>query len=192
MINNHHPTIKFTEHSNKEIPFLDTLVSKEDNKLKTKVYHKKTDQKQYLHYKSCHPLNKKDAVPYGLLIRTCSKDKDFKTEALSIVSSLLKRGYPDKILLNSFNRAWNKSQSELLLPTQRTTENKIRLIRTFNQRHPPLKQIIKMHDSWVDKTKKDIQSTDIQMVYRKEKNLKQLLVKGKIHTLGQTPGFSTN
>ena len=50
------------EHSNKEIPFLDTLVFKEDNKLKTKVYHKKTDQKQYLHYKSCHPLNQKDAV----------------------------------------------------------------------------------------------------------------------------------
>ena len=30
------------------------------------------------------------------------------------------------------------------------------------------------------------------MVYSKGKNLKQLLVKGKIHTLSQTPGFSTN
>ena len=113
-------------------------------------------------------------------------------EALSIVSSLLKREYPDRILLNAFNRAWNKTQSELLLPTQRATENKIRLITTFNQRNPPLKQIIKMHESWLDKTKIDIQSTDIQTVYRKAKNLKQLLVKGKIHTLSQTPGFSTN
>ena len=139
MINNHHPTIKFTEHSNKEIPFLDTLVSKEDNKLKTKVYHKKTDQKQYLHYKSCHPLNKKDAVPYGLLIRarrTCSKDKDFKTEALSIVSSLLKRGYPDKILLNSFNRAWNKSQSELLLPTQRNNRKQDKIDHNLQPKTP--------------------------------------------------------
>ena len=122
LINNHHPTIKFTEeHSNKEISILDTLVFKEDNKLKTRLYHKKTDQKQYLHYKSCHPLNQKDAVPYGLLIRArriCSKDEDFKAEALSIVRSLLKRGYPDKILLNAFNRTWNKTQSELLLPTQ--------------------------------------------------------------------------
>ena len=41
LINNHHPTIKFTEeHSNKKILFLNTLVFKEDNKLKTKVYHK--------------------------------------------------------------------------------------------------------------------------------------------------------
>ena len=42
MINNQHPTIKFTEeYSRTEIPFLDTLVFKEDNKLLTKVYHKK-------------------------------------------------------------------------------------------------------------------------------------------------------
>ena len=26
-----------------------------------------------------------------------------------------------------------------------------------------------MHESWLDKTKKDIQSTDIQMVYRESK-----------------------
>ena len=64
MINNYHPTIKFTEeHSTTEISFLDTLDFKEGNKLLTKVCHKKTDQKQYLHYKSSHPLNQKDAVP---------------------------------------------------------------------------------------------------------------------------------
>ena len=66
----HPATIKFTEeHSFTEIPFLDTTVFKENNKLQTKVYHKKMDQKQYLHYKSSHPKNQKDAVPYGLLIR---------------------------------------------------------------------------------------------------------------------------
>ena len=85
MINIHHRTIKFTEeHSNQQIAFLDTLVYKEDGKLQTKVYHKKTDQKQYLHYKSSHPKNQKDAIPYGLLIRArriCSKDTDFKKEA---------------------------------------------------------------------------------------------------------------
>ena len=82
MINSHHSTIKFTEeHSPTQIPFLDTLVYKEHNRLLTKVYHKKTDQKQYLHYKSSHPKNQKDAVPYGLLIRArriCTKDDDFK------------------------------------------------------------------------------------------------------------------
>ena len=163
LINNHHPTIKFTEeHSNKERLFFGYTSFQGGQQIKDKSISQEDRPKQYLHYKSCHSLNQKDAVPYGLLIRArriCSKDEDFKTEALSIVSSLLKRGYPDRILLNAFNRVWNKTQSELLLPTQRTAENKIRLIKTFNQRNPPLKQIIKMHESWLDKTKKDIQST---------------------------------
>ena len=49
-----------------------------------------------------------------------------------------------------------------------------------------------MVDSWLDKTKKEIKSKDIQTVYRKAKNLKQLLVKGNLNTLKQTSGFSTN
>ena len=45
-----HETIKFTaENSTQEVPFLDTLVYKLKNKLATKVYHKKTDDKMYLH-----------------------------------------------------------------------------------------------------------------------------------------------
>ena len=114
--------------------------------------------------------------------RICSKDEDFKEEA-TIVSSLLKRGYPDEILLNAFNRAWNKTQEELLIPIQRISENKIRFITTFNQRNPPMKNIKKKFDSWLDKTEKEIKSQDIQTVYRKIKNLKQLPVKGKLHTL---------
>ena len=42
LLNNHHPTIKFSyEHSQQEIPFLDTLIYRtRDNQLFTKVYHK--------------------------------------------------------------------------------------------------------------------------------------------------------
>ena len=128
MINSHHSTIKITEeHSSTQIPFLDTLVYKEHNRLLTKVYHKKTDQKQYLHYKSSHPKNQKDAVPYGLLIRArriCTKDADFKTEAISIVKSLMKRGYPQDILREAFNKSWNKSQADLLIPNLKLKDKK--------------------------------------------------------------------
>ena len=47
-INQAHETIKFTaEYSTQEVPFLDTLVYKLNNKLATKVYHKKTDDKMF-------------------------------------------------------------------------------------------------------------------------------------------------
>ena len=76
-LNNFHQTIKFTmESSEFGLPFLDTFIYKEDQKLKTRVYHKPTDNKQYLLYTSCHPKQHKDAIPYGLLVRAkriCSK-----------------------------------------------------------------------------------------------------------------------
>ena len=55
-----------------------------------------------------------------------------------------------------------------------------------------MKNIIKKHDTWLGKTKKEMKAQDIQTVYRKSRNLKQLLVKGKLNLLTQTPGYSTN
>ena len=115
------------------------------------------DQKQYLHYKSSHPKNQKDAVPYGLLIRArriCTKDEDFKTEAISIVKSLMKIGYPQEILREAFNKSWNKIQSDLLIPSEKLKDNKIRVITTFNQRNPPMKNILKKYDSLVGQNQK--------------------------------------
>ena len=104
----------------------------------------------------------------------------------------MKRGCPETILLEAFNKAWNKTQSELLISTPRKEGNKIRLITTYNQRNPPMKNIIKRHDTWLDKTKKEMKVQDMQTVYRKSRSLKQLLVKGKLNILTQTPGYSTN
>ena len=44
----------------------------------TRIYHKPTDQKYYLHYYSAHPRNQKNSVPYGLLIR-CQKNMHRRT-----------------------------------------------------------------------------------------------------------------
>ena len=69
-LNSFHSTIKFTKEVNEYgLAFLDTFVYKEGNQLKTKVYHKPTDNKQYLLYTSCHPKQQKDAIPFSLLIR---------------------------------------------------------------------------------------------------------------------------
>ena len=54
-----------------------------------------------------------------------------------------------------------------------------------------MKKILQKYTDWLDKTKKDISRKDLQTVYKKAKNLKQLLVKGKITTSQPTLGFST-
>ena len=60
-LTNHHNKIKFTYNIDQnEIPFLDTMVYKsQNNGIYTKMYHKPTDQKYYLHYNSAHPKKNK-------------------------------------------------------------------------------------------------------------------------------------
>ena len=85
-LNHHHPTIKFTYTMNKnEIAFLNTIVYRSPNHwLYTRMYHRPMDQKQYLHYRSAHPINQKESVPYGIFIkcrRICTENSYFEEEA---------------------------------------------------------------------------------------------------------------
>ena len=61
LANNLHPTIKFSFTINKqEIPFLDTVIYRGmNNYIQTKLYHKPTDNKQYLYFNSAHPWKQK-------------------------------------------------------------------------------------------------------------------------------------
>ena len=77
-----HPAIKFDIHYSREkIIFLDiTIIITNENKLKTTVYNKPTDEKSYLHAKSYHTESTKNAKPYSQLLRLkqiCSDDFDY-------------------------------------------------------------------------------------------------------------------
>jgi hypothetical protein len=186
-LNNQHNTIKFTFEANKnEIPFLDTITYRTpDNKLGTKVYHKPTDNKQYLHYTSSHPLKQKNSIPYGLLIRSkriCSDPIDHEKEARDIRNKLLRRGYPRILLDEAQTRISNKSRDELLKPTMRQEKETIKCITTYNPSNPPLNEIVRKHADILEQTRKqNIKKEDIQVIYRRSQNLKDLLVRGKIN-----------
>ena len=64
-LNNYHPTIKFTQTTDKnEIAFLDTIEYRPPtNRIYTKIYYKPTDQKQYLCYYSAQPKKQKRTCP---------------------------------------------------------------------------------------------------------------------------------
>ena len=127
-LNSFHPTIKFTKEINEYgLAFLDTFVYKEGTSLKTRVYHKPTDNKQYLLYTSCHPKSQKDAIPFSLLIRArriCSKMEEFETEARSIVNTLRQRKYPEILLEKAVQRALNLDRENLLKPKEKERRQK--------------------------------------------------------------------
>ena len=103
-LNNVHPSIKFTiEYSQKQIIFLDMLISQNDNEssLVTSLFTKSTDSHQYLHATSCHRSIYKKSILYGQAIqmkRICSNEVDLQQKLFDIELWLTDRGYKSEII----------------------------------------------------------------------------------------------
>ena len=168
-----------------EVAFLDTLVYKLNGNLATKVYHKKTDEKMYLHYNSAHPKSQKDAIPYSLFIRCkriCTEKRHFFMEVQDITQKLAHRGYPHELIVKSFLKANQQNRDNLLLMNKEnlTMNKKIRLITTYNTHNPPMKDTLQRYKDYFTQNRKRIKFQDIQTVYRQAANLRDKLVKGHI------------
>ena len=147
-LNSHHQKIKFTYtiHQN-EIPFLDTIVYRSNaNRIYTRIYHKPTDQKHYLHYYSAHLRNQKNSVPYGLLLdvkeyvqRTIILNKKLK----KICNQLKYRKYPTTVLDEATEKVRKMDRLSLLRPATKKPSGNIRFITNYNPRNPNLQQILK-------------------------------------------------
>ena len=157
-LNNHHQKIKFTYSIDQnEIPFLGTIVYRsQTNRLYTRIYHKPTDQKYYLHYYLAHPRNKKKSVPYGLLIRCkriCTEECYFEQEAKKIYNQLRHRKYPTTLLDEAIEKERKIDRLSLLRPTQKKCSDKLRLITTTTPWIPTFKILSKIWRTTVDDKK---------------------------------------
>ena len=153
----------------------------------TKVYHKRTDDKMYLHYNSAHPKSQKDAIPYSLFIRCkriCTEKRHFFMEVQDITQKLACRGYPHELIVKSFLKANQQNRDDLLLINKEilTTDKKKRSITTYNTHNPPppMKDILQRYKDYSIQNRKGIKFQDIQTVYRRAANLRDKLVKGHI------------
>ena len=188
ILKHYHPTIKFTHsHDYHSIPFLDTLVCRDiNNKLYTKLYHKPTDNKHYLHFHSAHPRKQKESVPYGLLIRCrriCYKLEDFNREADIIINKLRQRKYPMNLLVEARNKVTRMQRSSLLRSSTKGESNKVRLITctNYNPMNPDFGKILKKHEDIFLLTRKyAITPDDIQVTYSRSPNLKDILVRANL------------
>lgn len=117
-LNNCHPSIKFEyTFSDQQVSFLDTVTYIEDDKIKTKIYIKPTDRKQYLHYDSDHPYHTKHSIPYSQAIRyrrIICDDNEYHKQLSSLKTFFINRHYPPKMVDHQLDRATNLSRTELL------------------------------------------------------------------------------
>ena len=54
------------------MPYLNVLVYKTPNEFKSDMYHKPTDNRDYLHFDSCHPHHTKTNTPFTLAKTICT------------------------------------------------------------------------------------------------------------------------
>lgn len=109
LFNSLHPQLEFTSESSfTELPFLDVKVMLEGTKVETKIYHKKTDSFNYLHFGSNHPSHTKRNIPYCLARRVrgiVSKKEDRIESYLMLRKRLIAKCYPRKIIDDALKKA---------------------------------------------------------------------------------------
>ena len=189
--NSFHATIKFThEMSSDKIVFLDTEVFKGprfavDKTLDVQTHYKPTETFQYTHFSSSHPLSVKKGFVKGealRLLRTNSVKKTFELRKLEFLTRLLARGYPRELAENILAEVKFSSRNEALQNKTKTSRNVLPFITTFNPATPNLKKILMKHWHLITESNRlgQIYSEPPIVAYRKDKSLKDLLVRAEI------------
>ena len=125
------------EYSQKQINFLDVLISKNDNEssLVTSLFTKSIDSHQYLHATSCHRSIYKKSITYGQAIRICSNKVDLQRKLLDLESWLTDRGYKSEIIQPELQKVNSIDRKNLLKKRPKHQEDSTTLVLTF---HPAL------------------------------------------------------
>jgi len=190
-LNTCHNTIKFTaEISNQSVNFLDTKVVLDNTrKLYTTLYCKPTDSHNYLSFESAHPTHTKKGLPYSQLLRVrriCQKIEDYDTNSVMIGSHFIRRGYSPELIEQNIIEVRRLDRGSLLqqkAPASLDTENqKFFVISTFTPEQNILKNIVQPNWSLLGRTNttSGIHSSRIIFGYRRNVNLKDILVRAKL------------
>lgn len=179
-LNSHHPSIKVEPLiSEKEVNFLDTNIFKgpnflETGKLDSKVYFKPTDTHSLLHRNSFHPKHVFTGILKSQLLRfsrICTQKQDEHVARKELFSALRERGYSRHFLRKAVKAAQAQKPKEVDI------KQKIPLIITYSSYG---KKAIRTLKNNFEQVLEGTNSFRIIPAYRKNPNLKQLLVRAKV------------
>ena len=126
-MNSKHPNISFTYEieENEQIPFLDILIHRTNQKFETSIHRKSTFSGVYLHFHAFMPINYKLGLINSLLHRCyhlVSNYERFHNEVVKLQGIMVNNGYPVKV----FDKCVNKFLMRLFTqkPAVLTAERK--------------------------------------------------------------------
>ncbi|KAM4021744.1 uncharacterized protein ACNLHF_027055 [Anomaloglossus baeobatrachus] len=106
-LNNNSLGLRFTHTCDlNSITFLDLVIVKDGKgKIQTLTHRKPTATNSLLKWDSHHPLPLRRGIPKGQFLRirrNCSREDDFENQAVDLFDRFLERGYPRRILQQSY------------------------------------------------------------------------------------------
>ena len=135
-----------------------------------------------------HPFSVKKGFIKGetlRLLRTNSVETKFESLKLDFESRLLHRGYPWKLVRKIMAEIKFSSRKAALETKPKTSKTILPFVTTFNPASPNLKKILMKHWHFIESNANltQIFSSAPIVAYRKDKSLKDLLVRAKIPSL---------
>lgn len=111
-------------------------------------------------------------------------ETDFLKHAVKRLNDYGKRGYPEEVLLQAFDRAYDTDRQALLNPdkTKKDRDTRVKLVMTYNPANPKVMSTIKKHWPMLQLSKTCRNSfKELPIVaYRRPKNLTDHLVRAKV------------
>ena len=151
------------------------------------IQKKPSDRNQYLSPSSCHPKTTTKAIPFSLslrIVRICSKPEDRDKRLAELKELLLARNYPETLIDRSIEKARKIPRKFALLKVQKkSSETGPVFILQYDPRLPSIQQIVAKH--WrsmksQDKYLSDCFSKPMLTAYRRQPNLRNILIKSRI------------
>ena len=195
-----HPALDYTVTVDKEVPMLDTKISIKGTKIATTLYTKPTDSHAYLQYSSSHPGSCKKGIPYSQFLRIrriCSEEVEYEKCSRYLATCFQRQGYPRYIVERQRRKAGALERKELLKCDRKEDGDTERLVFPITY-HPTNVKVVEIIKSNFNILKMDDEVGDLfaekpMVAYRREKNLRDILVRSKVTTQNpqrQTGGTS--
>ena len=191
ILNSHDPSIQLTyELSDSTIDFLDTTIYKgpefnSTSNFDIKVFFKPTDTHALLHKSSFHPKHTYKGLVKSQLLRfnrICTNKSDFDSAVHTLFRALRGRGYSRSFLRDCFKT--------FLVKKVRGRDNPIPLIITYSSIGASLSNKLKSNFDNLLGRQVPFVGSKVISAYRRNRNLKDILVRARLSPLGCTEGPS--
>ena len=184
LLNNLHPSIKFTMEQNYDgLAFVDIFIKRKGSSIITDIYYKPTDTKQYLDYNSCHPRHIRRNVPFNLARRICTivEDESLRHKRLEELKvCLTKRHYPLAVIEYGIEKAKDIDITILRTPHEHIDTDIITFVTTHNPNNVNIFNFLQINKEILNNStrcKDVLRNTTFVNSKRQNQTLKSILVR---------------